>query len=222
MKCSSDGGIFLDIPDDIGNQIVQSYFRNVVTLQVVFWSSDLFVSDVSVSNVPLVIPQVGSILVDMQNIGANLPKGCTAERDPGQCFFAQYLLADIHSPTFILQSAYDRYQIRNFLVPPKVPTGEWTRCKNNPRLCSPVEVNILQEFRKEMVLSLMPIQRFSTWGLYLISCFYHTLSQADSLWNGPSRVANTSAASAVGEWVYRGVGTKYVDCPYPCNPTCIE
>lgn len=189
VKCFSDGGIFLDIPDLNGNQFVQSYFRRVVTLQ---------------------------------NIGDNLPKGCTAERDPGQCFSAQHFLADIYSPTFILQSAYDTYQVRNYLVPPtEDPTGEWDPCKNNPRLCSPAEVNDLQDFRNEMVLALSPIRTFSTWGLYIISCFYHTQSQGDYLWNGPSRVASTSVVTAVGEWVYKGVGTKYVDCPYPCNPTCI-
>ncbi|KAH7433077.1 hypothetical protein KP509_07G054100 [Ceratopteris richardii] len=29
-----------------------------------------------------------------------------------------------------------------------------------------------------------------------------------------------SVVDAIGQWAYRGVGTKYVDCPYPCNPTC--
>eukprot|EP00250_Pteridium_aquilinum_P013197 c21194_g1_i3 orf=203-1432(-) len=159
VKCFSDGGIFLDIPDVNGNQFAQSYFRRVVNLQ---------------------------------NISGSLPRGCTAERDPGQCFLAQHFLEDIYSPTFILQSAYDTYQVRNYVVPPpEDPTGEWVPCKDNPRTCSLSEVNILQDFRKEMILALSPIRTFSSWGLYLISCFYHTQSQGDYLWNGPSRVAST-------------------------------
>lgn len=190
VKCLSDGGIFLDIPDINGNQLVQSYFTEVVTLQ---------------------------------NIGGSLPKGCTAERDAGQCFFAQHFLEDIYSPTFILQSAYDTYQVRNYLVPPSSedPTGAWTACKNNPAMCSVHEMNILQDFRREMLLALSPIQTFSDWGVFLISCFYHTQSQGDYLWNGPSRVAGMSIVEAMGKWAYKGAGTKYMDCAYPCNPSCI-
>lgn len=188
VKCFSDAGVFLDIPDINGNKVALSYFRKVVTLQ---------------------------------NISGSLSKGCTAVMDPGQCFLAQYFLAEIYSPTFILQSAYDTYQVRNFLVPPfDDPTGKWNPCKNNPKLCSPAELNVLQDFRREMVLALNPIETLNTWGVYLISCFYHTQSQRDVLWNGPSRVAGTTASTAVGEWANKGVGTKDLDCPYPCNPTC--
>ncbi|MCO5587935.1 hypothetical protein L7F22_041888 [Adiantum nelumboides] len=154
-------------------------------------------------------------VVTLQNI-VNLPKGCTAERDLGQCFLAQHFLEDIYTPTFILQSAYDTYEVRNFLVPPSQDSnGDWALCKENPKLCSIEEIHVLQGFRKEMINALNPIQTFSTWGIYLISCFYHTLSQQDYLWNGASQIASTSVVDAVGRWFYKGIGTKYVDCPYP-------
>ncbi|KAI5073612.1 hypothetical protein GOP47_0011625 [Adiantum capillus-veneris] len=186
VKCLSDAGIFLDIPDINGNQFVQSYFRKVVTLQ---------------------------------NIG-NLPKGCTSERDPGQCFLAQHFLEEIYTPTFILQSAYDTYQVQNFLVPRMDDTsGNWAPCKAKPKMCSTEEIDVLQGFRKEMILALNPIQTFSNWGVYLTSCFCHTQSQ-ENYWNSVTQIARTSVVDAVGHWVYKGVGAKYVDCPYPCNPTC--
>lgn len=189
IRCISDGGFFLDIPDVNGDYLSRNYFKNVVTLQ---------------------------------NISYSLSQHCTAERDPAQCFFPQYFLTYIDVPMFIIQSAYDTYQIRNTLIPSSLdPNGTWTLCKTDPSKCSAKQLKILQGFRSTMVVDLIPSENFSSWGLYLISCFYHTQSQADYLWNGQSRVANKNVMQAVGDWVYKGENDKYIDCQYPCNPTCI-
>ncbi|CAI9292045.1 unnamed protein product [Lactuca saligna] len=51
-------------------------------------------------------------LVTLQGIEQNLDENCTTSiTDPKQCIFPQYLLKYITPPVFILNSAYDVYQL---------------------------------------------------------------------------------------------------------------
>ncbi|KAK3003614.1 hypothetical protein RJ639_019736 [Escallonia herrerae] len=43
---------------------------------------------------------------------ANLPPSCTSKMEPTLCFYAQYVVPQIQTPLFILNSAYDTYQVR--------------------------------------------------------------------------------------------------------------
>ncbi|KAL3652390.1 hypothetical protein CASFOL_002071 [Castilleja foliolosa] len=63
----------------------------------------------------------------------------------GVCFFPQYALPFIKTPFFILNSAYDVFQIRHILVPPAAdPNGHWSRCKLNIADCNTVQINTMQ------------------------------------------------------------------------------
>ncbi|KAK2994829.1 hypothetical protein RJ640_018811, partial [Escallonia rubra] len=43
---------------------------------------------------------------------ANLPPSCTSKMEPTLCFYAQYVVPQIQTPLFILNPAYDTYQVR--------------------------------------------------------------------------------------------------------------
>ena len=44
------------------------------------------------------------------------------------------------------------------------------------------------DFRKKMVNAVSSARIFDDWGVFLISCYYHTQSQNDDKWNGPSNI----------------------------------
>eukprot|EP00252_Welwitschia_mirabilis_P012842 TRINITY_DN2837_c0_g1_i4.p1 TRINITY_DN2837_c0_g1~~TRINITY_DN2837_c0_g1_i4.p1 ORF type:complete len:336 (+),score=38.79 TRINITY_DN2837_c0_g1_i4:209-1216(+) len=55
-------------------------------------------------------------VVEMQGVAKNLPKSCTSRMDPAQCFFPQYLIKDIKTPLFILNAAYDSWQVTSYVI----------------------------------------------------------------------------------------------------------
>ncbi|KAG5533782.1 hypothetical protein RHGRI_027838 [Rhododendron griersonianum] len=101
-----------------------------------------------------------------------------------QCFFPQYALPFIRTPFFILNSAYDVYQFHNILVPTSADIhGHWNRCKLNPAACTTIQINILQEFRKDMLSALRLFYVYSRrGGMFINSCFAHCQSESQDTW----------------------------------------
>eukprot|EP00249_Psilotum_nudum_P011127 c22976_g1_i2 orf=121-1446(+) len=160
-------------------------------------------------------------VVAQHGIATNLPKGCKAERDPNQCFFPQYLLKYMRTPLFILQPAYDTWQIENVLGSVQEdPSRNWKFCITNPASCSKEQLKILQGFREHLLLAIGSIEG----GLYINSCFIHCQTELDLTWHGTqaSTVNNKTIAEAIGEWFLQRKQVKDIDCAYPCNPTCFH
>lgn len=164
-------------------------------------------------------------LITLQGVEQNLDKNCTSlVTYPQQCFFPQYALRYIKTPYFILNTAYDVYQFHHILVPPSAdPRGHWNRCKNNITACSEHQIQILQDYRKQMVIALYPFYRNSrSVGMFINSCFAHCQSESQDTWlavDSP-RVHNETIAEAVGNWYFERNITKLIDCAYPCDSTC--
>ncbi|PKU80233.1 hypothetical protein MA16_Dca005764 [Dendrobium catenatum] len=163
-------------------------------------------------------------VVKLQGVENNLNKACLASHYfPSQCFFPQYNLPFIRNPFFILNSAYDTYQIGHIFVPPSAdPTGHWSRCKSDLASCSPSQISILQGFRNEMLTALTTFESSRNEGMFINSCFAHCQSELQDSWyaeNSP-RIHNKTIAEAVGDWYFEREITKEVDCPYPCDHSC--
>eukprot|EP00268_Persea_americana_P006537 TRINITY_DN1235_c0_g1_i2.p1 TRINITY_DN1235_c0_g1~~TRINITY_DN1235_c0_g1_i2.p1 ORF type:complete len:136 (-),score=15.71 TRINITY_DN1235_c0_g1_i2:24-431(-) len=56
-------------------------------------------------------------VVNFQGVGKNLPKTCTDHMDPTSCFFPQNSVANIRTPIFLLNAAYDAWQVQASLAP---------------------------------------------------------------------------------------------------------
>ncbi|XP_058181937.1 pectin acetylesterase 9 isoform X1 [Rhododendron vialii] len=164
-------------------------------------------------------------LVSLQGVEQNLDKNCTSSLyNPNQCFFPQYALPFIRTPFFILNSAYDVFQFHNILVPTSADIhGHWNRCKLNPAACTTIQINILQEFRKDMLSALRLFYIHSRrGGMFINSCFAHCQSESQDTWlaaNSP-RVHNKTISEAVGDWYFGRRVTKEIDFAYPCDSTC--
>ncbi|KAG9154170.1 hypothetical protein Leryth_000649 [Lithospermum erythrorhizon] len=83
--------------------------------------------------------------VQLQDVAKNLPESCTSHLDPTSCFFPQNLVAEVKAPLFLLNAAYDTWQVRSSLAPSTADhDGSWKLCKNNHSQCNPSQVEFLQ------------------------------------------------------------------------------
>ncbi|KAM0855727.1 hypothetical protein ACQ4PT_049585 [Festuca glaucescens] len=148
---------------------------------------------------------------------------CSSSMDPGQCFFPREVVKDIRTPVFILNPAYDAWQVQHVLAPvASDPQRSWLDCKLDISKCSPNQLEILQGFRKELHDAISELKQKKDWGIFIDSCFIHCQSLNSFTWHSPSspRVNNKTIAEAVGDWFFDRREVKELDCEYPCNPTC--
>ncbi|VAH86563.1 unnamed protein product [Triticum turgidum subsp. durum] len=125
---------------------------------------------------------------------------------------------------FILNSAYDSFQVRYVLIPDSLaPGNSWSCCKHNIRNCNSTQMEFLNGFRDAMVDALKVVEDKEGWGLFIDSCFTHCQTVSDISWNSPfsPRLGDKTIAEAVGDWQCGcSERVKEIDCEYPCNPTC--
>ncbi|EMS57296.1 hypothetical protein TRIUR3_09071 [Triticum urartu] len=148
---------------------------------------------------------------------------CSSSMDPGQCFFPREVVKDIRTPVFILNPAYDAWQVQHVLAPEASdPQHSWQDCRLDISKCSPDQLEILQGFREELHDAMREIKQKKDWGIFIDSCFIHCQTLNSLTWHSPSspRVNNKTMAEAVGDWFFDRREVKELDCEYPCNPTC--
>ncbi|KAI5065154.1 hypothetical protein GOP47_0019849 [Adiantum capillus-veneris] len=152
-----------------------------------------------------------------------LPSQCTAQMSFAQCYFPEDSVAYIDVPIFILQSPYDSFQVKYILAPPSsYSDGSWDACTQDLSACSPSQLAVIQDqLSAKMLETLSPLVGSPGWGMYLVSCYYHTQLTNEALWNGVTTINGMNPAQAFRQWYFGGELMQAVDCPYPCNPTCI-
>lgn len=162
-------------------------------------------------------------VVKLQGVHRNLPHTCTNHLDPTSCFFPQNLISSIKTPLFLLNAAYDSWQLTASLAPPAAdPHHRWGACKMNHAHCSTSQIQFLQRFRDYMVNVVKGFANSPKNGVFLNSCFAHCQSERQDTWfsdNSPL-IANKGIALAVGDWYFDRAGCKAIDCAYPCDKTC--
>ncbi|KAL5859380.1 hypothetical protein ACOSQ4_000676 [Xanthoceras sorbifolium] len=162
-------------------------------------------------------------VVSLQEVQKNLPSNCSSQLDPTSCFFPQNLVANIKTPMFLLNAAYDVWQLQASLAPPSAdPRGQWKDCKADNAHCNSSQIQFLQDFRNEMLNAVKVFSESDQNGLFINSCFAHCQSERQDTWfaNDSPVIANKSIARSVGDWYYDRVAVKAIDCPYPCDNTC--
>ncbi|XP_073106806.1 pectin acetylesterase 10 isoform X1 [Elaeis guineensis] len=162
-------------------------------------------------------------VVTLQGVAKNLPGTCTAKMDATLCFFPQNLLSNIQTPTFLLNTAYDVWQIRQSLATKNAdPKGYWQACKFNYSKCNDDQIKFLQGFRNQMLDATKGFSNLKQNGLFINSCFAHCQSEKQDTWYGDNSPAieNKGIAKSVGDWYFDRAEVKEIDCPYPCDKTC--
>ncbi|KAJ6796196.1 pectin acetylesterase 12-like [Iris pallida] len=162
-------------------------------------------------------------VMTLQGSAGNLPKTCTSSMDATSCFFPQNIVSNIQTPTYILNTAYDVWQIQQSLAPSSAdPQGYWKECRFNYSSCNEDHVQFLQEFRKQMLDSVKGFSVSKQNGLFINSCFAHCQTERQDTWfaNDSPLIGGKGIAKSVGDWYFDRSEEKLVDCPYPCDKTC--
>lgn len=162
-------------------------------------------------------------VVGLQGVKQNLPRICTNHLDPTSCFFPQNIIGQVKTPLFILNAAYDSWQIQSSLAPASAdPHGYWHDCRLNHAKCSASQIRFLQGFRNQVLNAVRGFSRSKQNGLFINSCFAHCQTERQDTWFADDSpvVGNKAIAIAVGDWYFNRAAVKAVDCPYPCDKSC--
>lgn len=162
-------------------------------------------------------------VVQLQGVRNNLPHMCTNHLNPTSCFFPQNLISQMKTPLFIVNAAYDIWQIQSSIAPTSAdPHGYWHECRLNHGRCNAAQLRFLQGFRNQMLRAVTGFSKSRKNGLFINSCFAHCQTERQDTWfadNSP--VINKKAvATAVGDWYFDRAEVKLIDCPYPCDSSC--
>ncbi|KAF4365152.1 hypothetical protein F8388_011082 [Cannabis sativa] len=193
VKCLADAGFFLDEKDVVGNYTMRSFYHDVFTLQ---------------------------------SLAKSLPKECVEKmKEPSECLFPHEIIKHIKTPVFLVNPAYDWWQIQNVLIPDTSdPHGYWQKCRQSILKCNPRQIEILHGFRNSLLRGLSDFLKNKDGGMFINSCFAHCQTWLTDTWHSPNspRLNNKSIAESVGDWYFNKRVVKEIDCPYPCDPTCIH
>ncbi|GLT70295.1 hypothetical protein SLA2020_423850 [Shorea laevis] len=197
VKCLSDAGMFLDAFDVSGGRTLRNMFGGVVACSMYYGLA--------------------------KAVRNNLPHICTNRLDPTSCFFPQNLIGDIKTPLFILNTAYDSWQVQSSLAPPSAdPSGYWHNCRLNHEKCTPAQIQFLQGFRNEMLKAIRHFSMSKQNGMFINSCFAHCQTERQDTWFADDSpvIGKKAIALAVGDWYFDRARVKVIDCPYPCDKSC--
>ncbi|PWA79136.1 pectinacetylesterase/NOTUM [Artemisia annua] len=166
--------------------------------------------------------------VTSQNSKINLPSSCTSKMKPGLCYYPQFILPEIKTPVFVINSAYDSYQVQNILAPKKADKhGSWIPCKSNISNCSPTQLKRLQDFRSDFIKTLRLAQgnsRFNSTsrGMFINSCYSHcqTGNQLNWLGQSASKLDNKAIAEVVSDWFYERNTTQLINRQHKLPQQC--
>ncbi|KAL8547147.1 hypothetical protein ACS0TY_006748 [Phlomoides rotata] len=135
----------------------------------------------------------------------SLPKTCTSKINPSLCLFPEYLVEDVETPLFILESAFDSYQVKITLVP-AVGGHEWVNCMTNLTLCDATQIAIMKDFRGAFIETLMKLDNSSSRGMFVHTCFRHGHIYLRDGWTCSSVagnvLANKTIGEAIGDWYF--------------------
>ncbi|XP_024015565.1 pectin acetylesterase 5 isoform X1 [Eutrema salsugineum] len=220
VKCVSDGGFFLNVPDVLGNPTMRSFYHDVVNLQ---------------------------------GVNKSLDRSCVVKTEPSKCMFPQEFLNNIRTPVFLVNAAYDFWQVRvtkpsrrtfdlfpfdscmmlylyiatfqiqNVLVPASAdPDRSWAKCRLNIKECDAAQMKVLHGFRSSLMDAIGKFHQNKVGGMFIDSCFSHCQTFMSMTWHSPTstRIENKTIAESVGDWYFNRKPVKLIDCPYPCNPSC--
>lgn len=162
-------------------------------------------------------------VVNTHGSAKNLPVSCTSKFSPELCFFPEYAAQAIQTPLFLLNAAYDSWQVKNSLAPGVADRhGTWRDCKADINQCSDSQLQTMQGFRTTFLAALSSLGNSSSRGLYINSCYCHCQSGTQETWlrDDSPLLDDTTISKAVGDWYSDRNSFQKIDCPYPCDKTC--
>ncbi|KAL3623082.1 hypothetical protein CASFOL_031898 [Castilleja foliolosa] len=104
-------------------------------------------------------------VVYLQGVAKSLNHDCVARSEPSKCFFPQEFIRNIKTPLFLVQPAYDFWQIAHILVP---------------------DSSDHHGYRNSLLKTLNSVRKTLNVGVYINSCFVHCQTWAAETWHSPT------------------------------------
>ncbi|KAL6535997.1 hypothetical protein OROHE_012841 [Orobanche hederae] len=159
-------------------------------------------------------------VVELHGLEAFLPASCTSKMNPGLCLFPENLVEEIQTPLFLLESSFDKYQLKDMLTP-YIGGGkpEWNNCLNQSlTYCNSTQLETIQEFQKIFIQTLQNLDYSSMRGMFVHTCYLHCHLLEKNEWKCSSVVNNVlihkTVADAIGDWYFDRSRFQQVDT---CN-----
>ncbi|CAH9142701.1 unnamed protein product [Cuscuta epithymum] len=148
---------------------------------------------------------VFSTVVGVHHLQKALPKQCASKMSATACFFPQNLLDFVESPIFILNSAFDSFQITNTFG-----EGLHDQIKNHMAV-SEGDMALLKDFREQIIHALPP--KSAKVGYVVTSLFAHSVASQIGYKKPifPAVPESKSIESAVLDWFYDRAHVHLVD-----------
>ncbi|CAA0831888.1 Pectin acetylesterase 8 [Striga hermonthica] len=137
-------------------------------------------------------------VVQLHGVAKFLPESCTSRMDPSLCFFPENLVGDVETPLFLLNSAFDLYQVTFNLKPYPGDEQGWTSCTNDTQTCTPSQLQLIKDFRNTFLETVTNISDSPSRGLFIDSCYIHDHLWSTTRWSTPI-LDNKTVAQAVGD-----------------------
>ncbi|XP_060205300.1 pectin acetylesterase 8-like isoform X1 [Lycium barbarum] len=169
------------------------------------------------------IQEMYNRVVTLHGSTKNLPPSCTSAMEPSLCFFPQNVVPYVHTPMFIINSAYDSWQINSTLVPAYLdPQRAWDHCKAQISNCTLSQRIIIQAFGVEFLKTFMGVTPCYTRGYFITSCHTHGRIMWTNYWFNTISltILDKTIAEAVGDWYFDRVGFHQHLDPYPFAKDC--
>ncbi|CAH8298151.1 unnamed protein product [Eruca vesicaria subsp. sativa] len=125
-----------------------------------------------------------------------------------QCFFPQNLINQIKTPLFILNTAYDSWQIQESLATKTADrSGSWHDCRLDYTKCNATQIQFLQGFRNRMVNLIKGFANPSKNGVFLNSCFAHCQTERHDTWYSKNSLSVNNKLFI--PWIYAIIELKW-------------
>ncbi|KAH0905027.1 hypothetical protein HID58_044530 [Brassica napus] len=162
-------------------------------------------------------------VVKLQGLDKSLDQKCAARTEPSKCMFPQEFVNNIRTPVFLVNAAYDYWQIQHVLVPASANLDKsWAKCRLNIKECDAEQMKVLHGFRSSLMDAIGKFHQNKAGGMFIDSCYSHSQMLKPVMWHSPTstRIKNKTIAESVGDWYFNRKPVKLIDRPYPCNPYC--
>ncbi|GER48976.1 pectinacetylesterase family protein [Striga asiatica] len=164
-------------------------------------------------------------LYSVQGFTDKLPPSCTSKRNASLCVFPEYIVRDVKTPLFLLETKFDTYQIGNLYLSDDKNTII-KACSQNFTLCTPSHFQMMKDYGSAITELLQEIRDTSSIGMFVHPCLRHGHFSSNLRWNSSYKLKNKTIAEAVGDWYNDRDCTTFqeidTDHEFPLNTDCTK
>ncbi|KAL8046850.1 hypothetical protein ABFX02_08G200600 [Erythranthe guttata] len=137
-------------------------------------------------------------MVAYHGVTKSLPSPCTSRMN---CVFPEYIVRDIETPIFFIESAFDPYQLIHHYFSNE---STWENCTANLEVCTPSQLQTMKDYGITLRKTLQEfgVCKPKSVGMFVHSCYRHGNWYDDLTWTRSALLGNKTIAQAVGDWFF--------------------